>query len=92
MSRRHIDSFRDFLTRPCADTSRYLGRRTGGRRRDFLLFTHARIGMQASGLALTPLVAVDIASPHFALRVREDQPMDVRTQFMEAADVLLSWP
>jgi len=29
MSRRHIDSLRDFLTRPCADASRYLGRRTG---------------------------------------------------------------
>jgi len=26
---RHIDSLRGFLTRPCADTSRYLGRRTG---------------------------------------------------------------
>src|SRR6266581_3402107 len=29
MSRRHIDSLHDFLTRPCDDTRRYLGRRIG---------------------------------------------------------------
>jgi len=58
MSRRHIDSYCDFLTRLCADTSCDLGRRTGGRRRDVLLFTHACIEMPASGLALRTFVAV----------------------------------